>query len=95
MSSIRIVATPPGKAPEEVREAWVGLVLPLPHQLTKEESSELFGDTEMSGNGYQVSTSEAFLLLYQKSPDAALWFLRHTRLTGRLVFPREVCQLLP
>jgi len=26
---IRIVATPPGEAPEEVRQAWVGLELPL------------------------------------------------------------------
>jgi hypothetical protein len=27
--SIRIVAVPSGEAPEEVRRAWVGLVLPL------------------------------------------------------------------
>jgi hypothetical protein len=26
---VRIIATPPGEAPEEVRRAWVGLVLPL------------------------------------------------------------------
>jgi hypothetical protein len=26
---IRIIATPPGEAPEEVRRAWVGLELPL------------------------------------------------------------------
>jgi hypothetical protein len=26
---VRIVATPPGEAPEEVRQAWVGLELPL------------------------------------------------------------------
>src|SRR6187455_3469002 len=26
---VRIVQTPPGEAPIEVREAWVGLVLPL------------------------------------------------------------------
>jgi hypothetical protein len=26
---IRIIATPPGEAPEEVRQAWVGLELPL------------------------------------------------------------------
>ena len=28
-SYIRIIATPPGEAPEEVRRAWVGLQLPL------------------------------------------------------------------
>lgn len=29
MNAVRIVATPPGEAPEDVRGAWVGLVLPL------------------------------------------------------------------
>jgi hypothetical protein len=29
MASIRIIATPPGEAPEEIRRAWIGLVLPL------------------------------------------------------------------
>ena len=30
MPSVRIIAVPPGDAPLEVRQAWVGLVLPLP-----------------------------------------------------------------
>ena len=29
MRKIRIISTPPGEAPEEIRKAWVGLVLPL------------------------------------------------------------------
>lgn len=29
MPTIRIIATPPGEAPENVRQAWVGLSLPL------------------------------------------------------------------
>ena len=29
IASIRIVATPDGEAPEIVRQAWVGLILPL------------------------------------------------------------------
>ena len=28
--NIRIIKTPPGEAPEEVRRAWVGLTLPIP-----------------------------------------------------------------
>jgi hypothetical protein len=27
---IRIISIPPGEAPEEVRKAWIGLVLPVP-----------------------------------------------------------------
>ncbi len=30
MAKIRIVACPPGEAPQAVREAWIGLELPLP-----------------------------------------------------------------
>jgi len=35
---IRIVATPPGEAPEEIRRAWVGVRIPLPlfHTRSKE-----------------------------------------------------------
>jgi hypothetical protein len=29
MATIRIVSTPPGEAPLEIRQAWIGLVLPL------------------------------------------------------------------
>lgn len=28
--TIRIIARPPGEAPQAVREAWIGLELPLP-----------------------------------------------------------------
>jgi len=31
MAGIRIIAVPPGEAPQNVREAWVGLELPLLH----------------------------------------------------------------
>ena len=29
LAKIRIVAAPPGEAPDEVREAWIGIVLPV------------------------------------------------------------------
>jgi hypothetical protein len=29
MASIRILSIPPGEAPEDIREAWIGLSLPL------------------------------------------------------------------
>jgi hypothetical protein len=32
---IRIVATPPGEAPEEIRKAWIGVRIPLPMFDTK------------------------------------------------------------
>ena len=35
---IRIIATPPGEAPQQVREAWVGVRLPLPFLVTKSKA---------------------------------------------------------
>lgn len=32
---IRIISTPPGEAPEAVRKAWVGLVLPVPDKYAR------------------------------------------------------------
>ena len=29
MAAIRVISAPPGEAPPEIREAWIGLVLPL------------------------------------------------------------------
>ena len=29
MAAIKIISTPPGEAPQEIRDAWIGLVLPL------------------------------------------------------------------
>ncbi len=30
MASVKIVATPEGEAPKEIRRAWVGVIIPLP-----------------------------------------------------------------
>ena len=35
---IRIIATPPGEAPEHIRAAWVGLALPLASEETEPET---------------------------------------------------------
>jgi hypothetical protein len=43
MPSIRIVAVPPGEAPLEVREAWMGLELPLPRWKTRPRRFPTFG----------------------------------------------------
>ena len=32
---IRIKSTPPGEAPEHIRQAWVGLVLPVPGRIRR------------------------------------------------------------
>lgn len=95
MSSIKIVSVPPGQAPEEVREKWVGVIIPLPEQVTGGFQMGVQGGTSDNTVGYQVSTEEALRLLYEKSPAAVQWFLENAVLGTRLVFANQVCELVP
>ena len=86
---VRIISTPPGEAPEQVRAAWIGLVLPLvvsgPH--TTETVGVLSGPTTRFGlffarlfgrtrqeRGYSVDAHQAVELLAHHAPDAARWW---------------------
>jgi len=100
--NIKIIAVPSGEAPLEVREQWVGLVLPV------DPSYEALGrigfigvlggppDQENMG-GYPVKTQEAIRLLEEKSPEAARWWrsLPHLNFLDYLVFGRKFCELVP
>ena len=86
---VRIISTPPGEAPEEVRKAWVGLVLPLAVSgaqtrqttgvLTRPKTflglllALLFGRTERQ-TGYIVDAHRAVEILEKHAPYAAKWW---------------------
>jgi len=86
---VRIISTPPGEAPENVRKAWVGLVLPLAVSgaqtgqtvgvLSRPKSflglllALLFGRTERQ-TGYIVDAHRAVEILAKYAPDAAKWW---------------------
>lgn len=96
---IRIIETPPGQAPEWVRNEWVGLEMPVAEGIPEEGWVQLgarLGKPENLG-GYPVNTADALNKLTKKSPPAASWWLRHIspELNPWLVFKREVCELLP
>jgi hypothetical protein len=95
---IRIVALPPGEAPEEIRRAWIGVELPTastweggPSGVVGVLSNRAAGDCE----GYAVD-AEAVSILAAKVPAAAAWWHRnapHVLAGGyQLVFPAEVCE---
>jgi hypothetical protein len=86
---IRIVATPPGEAPEHVRAAWIGLTLPLlvPGVRVGNTAGVLSGPNTRWGwfvarlfgrlrreKGYCVDSSRAIDALAGHSPDAAQWW---------------------
>jgi hypothetical protein len=86
---IRITSTPPGEAPEHVRKAWVGLVLPLavpeartvrtvgvlsrPKTFLGMLLAQLLGRTKRQ-SGFIVDADRAVEILDAHSPDAANWW---------------------
>ncbi|MFA6554675.1 MAG: hypothetical protein WCS89_04195 [Candidatus Paceibacterota bacterium] len=96
MSAIKIVSTPPGQAPEWVRQEWIGAVIPLPKQSSVGIQVGARGGKPQNLGGYQVETTEAMKELGKKSPEAVKWWEGNVPLKAipRLVFSRDVCELV-
>lgn len=91
--AVEIVATPAGEAPLWVREAWIGLILPMAPGGDKRRRSS-FGvlsapRTRVGAllgtlfntrwvDGYVVPSAEAIRLLAMRNPGAANWWRTHT-----------------
>jgi hypothetical protein len=77
MTRFRIVSIPRGQAPEEVRQEWVGVVLPLkdtynPGEGAHERNFDLVKRQDRSF--VTVSVRDALAELEKKSFQAASWF---------------------
>ncbi|MFA6183496.1 MAG: hypothetical protein WC682_00155 [Parcubacteria group bacterium] len=93
----KIIDVPPGQAPEWVRKAWIGLVMPVAENLpTHTIAMGVLGGKAENPNGYPVETSIAIQILKEKSPDAAQWWTEHVSpiFMRWLIFKEEVCQLI-
>jgi hypothetical protein len=97
---IRIAGLPPGEAPEQIRQAWIGLELPL---VAGQAPGVLPGTVgvlsqqpEGYGAGYVVDGATAVSILATRDSAAAQWWrinAPHVLVGGyQLVFPAEVCQ---
>lgn len=99
MSRIRIIATPAGEAPEWVRQAWVGLEIPVEDCAGMGEvHGVLSGKPDPSNSdGYHVNEKSAVDILRAKSFGAARWWEEHIDIQPHkhLVFGKEFCQLIP
>jgi hypothetical protein len=96
---IRIIDVPPGEAPEEVRRAWVGLVLPLAGRMRGPLLARSFGvltGRTQTVHGYAVPAGRAVEILSRHAPEAARWWTSSVpQLLGprRLfIFHAEVCR---
>lgn len=90
--SVRIVRAPSGEAPEWVREAWVGVVLPLKESglrtlpsigVLSGPKSELgwlwasLTRARITTTGYVTRAARAIEILSHARPDAAGWWREH------------------
>lgn len=92
---IKIIAVPPGQAPEWVRKEWVGLTMPIAENLPPNTfAMGVLGGKSKNPNGYPIETFTAINILAKKSPKAAQWWINCAILGQWLVFKTEVCQLL-
>jgi hypothetical protein len=97
MTQIKIIAVPPGQAPLEVRQQWVGITLPVAENLpSKTFEMGVFGGKPENSEGYLVETMLAFRELKKKSPEAADWWSSHLspQLMPWLSFQRSVCEVV-
>ncbi len=96
--SIKIISMPAGEAPEEIREAWVGLVIPLTdHPLKDPRHIGVLGGAPSKENedGYEVTVTDALNTLRQAGKTkVANWWFPHLIGRGHLVFGKKFCELI-
>jgi hypothetical protein len=99
---LRIVQTPPGEAPEEIRRAWVGVELPLRRGQTERVDLKSVGVLSQQGfeitTGYAVDGRAAVNALDSQAPHAGAWWREHAPHVVargyRLMFPSDVCEVV-
>ncbi len=95
---IKIIAIPPGQAPEWVRKEWIDIILPIAENTPgfAIETGVLGGRPENTG-GYSIETTIAIQALKDKGAvEAAEWWEEHINPERMpwLVFKRDVCQFV-
>lgn len=102
MRAIRITRVPGGDAPEEIRRAWVGLVIPVDETIEQPTliESRMISSGVYAGpvKGCTVMAIEAFKELARSGSDAYHWWWKHARQYYQpgmhLVFNSEACELI-
>jgi hypothetical protein len=95
--------TPLGEAPEHVRDAWVGVPLPVRRPRPAEAPVPMYTtgvvtrtELHLIGDAVVVTTHDAVTTLrFYERDDAADWWLALLRRRGDLVFRANEGRLLP
>jgi len=95
VAMIRILSRPDGEAPAEIRDKWIGLVLPAQSEHHGIAFSVLSHTPRKSGTAYVVSWEDAMRVLAIADPQARAWWLANVRGFGGLVFDSTCCEVVP
>lgn len=101
IGTLKIVALPPGEAPEEIRRAWIGVEIPLRKHssspITMSTVGVVSGKGTETATGYSVGGAEALAALGAYNPEALAWWKNNARHTSQygyvFLFPTEVCEV--
>ncbi len=95
MLAIRIIAMPPGFAPEEIRRSWIGVTIPL---ATDEEIAvdppSGFGFGNLNMDGHLVLLDKALAALDAAQQNEAFIFWEQFLMGRYLRFSKDVCELV-
>ena len=91
---IRITRRPHGEAPPEVRDQWIGLVLPSIGKAGGENIGLLSGRAAPVSGGYRVRWEDAMKILGSRSPETREWWETHVNPIV-LTFDDQCCEVLP
>lgn len=91
MKTIKIIKTPPGQAPEHIRDQWVGVEILTQNE--KDDGTGLRDGVENIG-GYKVSPTDAINALKKagKKEAADYWWKEHNLGAISLIFRSDCCE---
>ncbi len=93
MSKIKIISTPPGFAPEEIRKQWIGIEMPILGIEDPKTAGNIRTGVENLG-GYEVSPKEAIEALKKAGKHEAAEFWAPYANAPKFVFKKDVCELI-
>lgn len=99
---VRIKSIPPGEAPVQIRQAWVGLEFPVIAGKVSADMGPaqgvLTGQAVRTPPSYAVDGRTAIGILQSASPEAAAWWRQNVPQAlargHQLIFPAEACERL-
>ena len=91
MKKIKIIATPPGFAPEHIRVQWIGIQIPLTTPIPQDQVVAKIGNDNT--DGYEVKGIDAVQALKDAKKNQAAEFWEPYS-SGNFKFKKEVCELI-